>query len=149
MGEAKRKSVPPAEERLEQAKDTGWAGFLAKLYAGQSLTNNDYTRALLGLGKEKERVEGRLVQMGAKVGALLEEFRNQVVNVLVRQEIVALHLKELGEWQALPWWRRWRSPRPTIQPFPALPRLPQGEGNGLPTGPHPALPPEGKVDATI
>jgi hypothetical protein len=140
MGDAKRKATPSTEERVRRAEETGWAGFKAKLLAGNSVSGLDFTRALLGLGELLQQANGRYERLGESTGRVLVEFRTVIVNLLVREEMLAAHLQAVERRAALPFWRRWRVPRPVLQPFPALPASPTLSGNGPPTKEQKAIP---------
>lgn len=153
MGEAGAKPTQEntTEERIRRAQATGWAAFLAKLYAGNSISALDTTRALLGLGQELERHRKDVNDRFDAVSDTLRSFQKQILAVFARQELLHSHFDKLWRafaeamsdtlkaieaaeredraWRALPWWKRRKTPRPSpaievVFKPPALPTLP-------------------------
>lgn len=107
-------------ERIRRAQNTGWAGFLAKLHAGQEVTKLDIVRGMLGHGRTLEGAEQR-VEEG--LGAASEHARllqKQILTVYARQEVLHKHLSDRAKWEALPWLKRRKAARPSVPDLPPL-----------------------------
>ena len=118
-------------ERIMRARERGLLIFLAKTDDGKDTTNVDIRCAILGLDEKIVRFIVREAAVDQKIGNVLDALRQEVNRLDHCAKIwrayeanVRVYEENLRAWQATPFWRRRRMPRPTP---PELPLLPERE----------------------
>lgn len=120
--------------RVENAQKIGYQAFLVKIMGGQDVTARDTHRALLGLGYLFDQEGKRHEAVLKNVSTILGVVRDQMAQLMTRQEILAENHKRLyaaifehveyaEKYEATGWWKRRKMAEPVLK-MPKLIELP-------------------------